>query len=851
MHMHRADGARGTFERMRAALRRFEILRIDEGADRARIVGMHFDVLAQQTQVQRQIATDVVDGAIGIEGRTDAVAHGPHVGHGLVGRELARAPGLQPPALAQPAHQDCEQGVGVDRLGDVIVHARVETAPAVFAEHIGRHREDGHGRAARGGTDGARGIEAIHFWHLHVHQDDVVIVLCRKRDGARAVLRQIGLQPDAAQQFERDHLIDRVVFGQQHARMGVIAFEHRRRAQGLARRVEHRCRQRARATAQPRGDPEGAAHAHGARHTDFAAHHLGQLAVDRKTESGAAVTAGGRAVGLLESREQAAQLVGLDADAFVLHFPAHEQIGRGRLQHARAQRDRAARRELDGIVDVVEQHLTQARRIAAQVFGQFAEIDLAAQALGMHIGGHQRTHPLDDLGDAEVDFVEDDLLRLDLGQIEHIVDDREQMVGRAGNPGEFVGLFGAACAGPQQMRQTDDGVHRRADLMAHVGQEDALGLVRRFSFVSAVREFRVEVGEAARRMLELGDVAVMPKAAKPAPSDFDAQISALENAAVFEGDLFAAHAFVALDDGRNASFGRVAVGVARRDHARQFVDRQIGQGIGRPVDAEHAAIDLVRKLDPALVRDHEDAIGQGGQDRIEAAQGGAQGIARAAAFGVVEPGRARMQQAPVVVVDRHRVEHNRQGAAVGAHDFVFDVAQIAGALEMLAGHAHARRIAGRDQIQQMPLADQFLARIAKQAQGGVVDRNENAVRVERVITARRAVVEVGDFFGALGELRVRCLQGGRAFGHQVFEAQTIAVEFFAIAMAFRDIDHRPHRRAVVGRQQGAAQIDPQGRAVLAHQFDFLAHALAVDQRRIGERAEGLVSGIARIGDAGR
>ncbi|MFO1298247.1 MAG: hypothetical protein U1F25_18475 [Rubrivivax sp.] len=75
---------------------------------------------------------------------------------------------------------------------------------------------------------------------------------------------------------------------------------------------------------------------------------------------------------------------------------------------------------------------------------------------------------------------------LDLRQVEHVVDQRQQVL-----PGD-IDLLEPLCAAqrgrvvaPQQVRQADDRVHRRADLMAHVGQEarlraaGPLGLVAR------------------------------------------------------------------------------------------------------------------------------------------------------------------------------------------------------------------------------------------------------------------------------------------------------------------------------------------------------------------------------------
>ena len=75
-----------------------------------------------------------------------------------------------------------------------------------------------------------------------------------------------------------------------------------------------------------------------------------------------------------------------------------------------------------------------------------------------------------------------DLAGLDLGEIENVVDQVEQVLA-AGMDGVeiFAALFlalGEAAA--QHVGEADDRVHRRADFVAHAGQEFALGAVGGF-----------------------------------------------------------------------------------------------------------------------------------------------------------------------------------------------------------------------------------------------------------------------------------------------------------------------------------------------------------------------------------
>ncbi len=68
-----------------------------------------------------------------------------------------------------------------------------------------------------------------------------------------------------------------------------------------------------------------------------------------------------------------------------------------------------------------------------------------------------------------------ELPRLDLGEVEDVVDDREQGLARIADGGEVLALLGAELALEDQFGHADDGVQRRADFVAHVGQESALG----------------------------------------------------------------------------------------------------------------------------------------------------------------------------------------------------------------------------------------------------------------------------------------------------------------------------------------------------------------------------------------
>ena len=66
-------------------------------------------------------------------------------------------------------------------------------------------------------ADGGRGLKAVHFRHLHVHQHHVEILLLEQIQGLPAVLGDLDRVPAISQHVKDELLVGRGVFGQQHA----------------------------------------------------------------------------------------------------------------------------------------------------------------------------------------------------------------------------------------------------------------------------------------------------------------------------------------------------------------------------------------------------------------------------------------------------------------------------------------------------------------------------------------------------------------------------------------------------------------------------------------------------------
>jgi hypothetical protein len=125
---------------------------------------------------------------------------------------------------------------------------------------------------------------------------------------------------------------------------------------------------------------------------------------------------------------------------------------------------------------------------------------------GGHIG--------DQDGQVELFDVDLELAGLDLRQVEDLVDQVQQMRSGPGNAPQRldeVVLAGIGGVLDQHFGNADDGVQRRAQLMAHVGEELALGQIGFFGLLLTAFEFG-DVGIDGN-----GAVVVGPAFADPEP----------------------------------------------------------------------------------------------------------------------------------------------------------------------------------------------------------------------------------------------------------------------------------------------------------------------------------------------
>src|SRR5262245_26906867 len=223
---------------------------------------------------------------------------------------------------------------------------------------------------------------------------------------------------------------------------------------------------------------------------DAAAVELDELLADRQPETRASGAAGDRVIELLERLEEPRQVVLANSDAGVGDAqPDGVRLGDDADQHA------ALRGELDRIRQQIEQDLLDLRPVGRQrrQLERHVLLDLQLLAAG------ERGRRLDALVDqlVQIDLLGQhlELARLDTREVEDPVDELQE-VGAAVVDRADVGLLPlgqlAVETVEQHLREADDRVERRPELVRHAGQELRLQPARLHELGVRVRELFVE-----------------------------------------------------------------------------------------------------------------------------------------------------------------------------------------------------------------------------------------------------------------------------------------------------------------------------------------------------------------------
>ena len=246
------------------------------------------------------------------------------------------------------------------------------------------------------------------------------------------------------------------------------------------------------------------------RHTldpHLAAHQLDQPFADGQTKAGAAVVARRRSVRLAEGLEQAGQPVHGDPNAGVAHqemkLPGFRLLAgsfrRGKDFHLDDDFTRGG--ELDSVADQVDEHLPQPGHIAAHL-RRNAIVHLVGevQLLLRRLRRQQVKRVFNARAQVKRLVLQFELAGLDLREVEDVVDDGEQGFAAGIDRLHVAVLLVGQRGFQQQAGHGDDAVHRRADFVAHVGQEFRFGARGAFGGDARGQQLAVGLGQFVLQM---------------------------------------------------------------------------------------------------------------------------------------------------------------------------------------------------------------------------------------------------------------------------------------------------------------------------------------------------------------
>ncbi len=211
------------------------------------------------------------------------------------------------------------------------------------------------------------------------------------------------------------------------------------------------------------------------------AHGQCQAPGNGQPQAGATIASCDGAVGLGEGFKNSLQLDRFNADPSIDHLESDASLTLAGPIRAHLQPDRAMPGEFQRIADQIGQHLPHPQRIADDTRRHIVfDTELQVQAPGLRlwlIGAQQ-------LGQHGLEFERHRLHihtpGLDLGEVEDVVDDAQQRIGRCLDQRQMLMLLLGQRRREHQFAQPEDGIHGRANLVTHVGKKFALGAIGGF-----------------------------------------------------------------------------------------------------------------------------------------------------------------------------------------------------------------------------------------------------------------------------------------------------------------------------------------------------------------------------------
>ena len=423
--------------------------------------GLRYDQALANQELSGEFTVDVV-----VLHQEDA-GPGDRIWGGALGRGRSVLAAEQALA-AQDRDQGIQQQGGRDGLDQKAIDPRLLRQTNDILAAMGRHDHHlGLGLDSRITLDALGGLVAIHAGHAPIHEHQIEGGRGSPEDGQglRPTGRGGDADMEALEHRGQDSPRDLVVVDHQYPRAceQPARLRHQGPALGLGLGGDP----------QGQGQTEGAALARlGLLDPDPTIHQFHQVARDGQTQAGAAKAAGGGLVCLTEFLEEAVLDVWGHADPGIAHADLHQQLGLVAGETAKGQLDLAYLGEFEGVTTEVQQDLADAQGVPHQHGGEGVVMShQEPDALEFRLGAYGVGQVLAQGVEAELDRLDLHLAGLHLGEIQDVVEDAQERVGRALGLAE-LGAHGRRQIGLEgQIQDAEDGVHRRPDLVAHVGQE--------------------------------------------------------------------------------------------------------------------------------------------------------------------------------------------------------------------------------------------------------------------------------------------------------------------------------------------------------------------------------------------
>ena len=146
--------------------------------------------------------------------------------------------------------------------------------------------------------------------------------------------------------------------------------------------------------------------------------------------------------------------------------------------------------ELDRVADEIDQNLPQPDAVNQhRVRKIFGDMTFQLESFFGRRFGKQRVDEIANLAQIGRFGMQFHHARLDFRHVENVVDEQQQRVGAGADGLQILPVLRLAQIVLQQFAETQNGVHRRADFVAHVGEEDGFFLVAVFGPKFGFRQF--------------------------------------------------------------------------------------------------------------------------------------------------------------------------------------------------------------------------------------------------------------------------------------------------------------------------------------------------------------------------